>query len=123
MSSNSYGFETYITWNDRIYNIQIVLTNTGYDDSETLEYADSKLEELGISTRDPVELATREISDRDWSNKFNSEYIRVWGIYPRWKDEDPEDPLWNPPKPTERDVLELIAAGEFSRGFAWDWDT
>lgn len=123
MSSNCYGFENSITWNDRNYFIVVVLAWTGYDSEEMLSRADEKLEKANINPRDPIELARRELQDRDWTKAFDSRYISVWGCYPTWKDDDPSDPTWNPPQPTEKEILKIIAMGGLEEEVFWQWDT
>lgn len=119
MSSNMYGFECEFWWQDRLCHAQIVYVGTGYDDEETLSRATRDWE-----TTDPVALAKYELEHRDWSKPFHAEVrISTAHIYPGWLDTDPQhDPTWNPPVPTEKEVLQIIA-DRAALDIVHGWDT
>jgi hypothetical protein len=48
--------------------------------------------------------------------------ISVWACYGGWLPEDADNPLWSPPQPTEKEVMEVLVAGEY-RDVQYGWDT
>lgn len=76
-------------------------------------------------SEDPVALAAHELKHRDWvANPLTTvesriSVIQCWG---GWLACDPSDPTWNPPKPTEREILAAIAAG-LATNIDHGWDT
>jgi len=120
MSSNMYGFECSIPWQGRTYDVQVVYVGTVEDIPDSLERATEDWE-----STDPADLAAYEIEHRDWTKPYPQGEVRitVWGVYGGWLPDDPaSDPSWNPPQPTEREVLEIIASQK-ATDIHHGWDT
>lgn len=118
MSSNMYGFECEFWWEGRHCSAQIVYKGTENDEESSREQATRDWE-----TEDPVLLAKYELEHRDWTKQWHADVrVGVHEVYPQWLDTDPSDPTWSPPKPTEREVLQIIADGA-AFGIVHGWDT
>lgn len=117
MSSNQYGFECSFAWKGRIYEAQIVYVGTSEDDPGSDDAVQADWE-----SSDPRDLARYELDHRDWGNIWGARRIEVWSTWGGWLEDDPEDPSWSPPKPPEREVLEIIARGE-ATDIVHGWDT
>ena len=121
MSSNQYGFTCDIEWMGRRYSTQIVYAGTHDDSEESLNWATRNWE--GGEFTDPVELAKYELANRDWDKKYASDKrIGLCRCYGGWLSDDPRDVSWRPPEPSEREVLEIIAAGK-AEDIEYGWDT
>lgn len=119
MSSNMYGFTCDFWWQGRLCHAQVVYVGTEGDNEESRERATA-----GWETEDPVLLARYELEHRDWSKRWYGDVrIGTAGIYSGWLDLDPSgDPTWNPPVPTEREVIQIIAEGA-ALNIEHGWDT
>lgn len=117
MSSNMYGFTCTIPWRDRSCFVQVVFVGTSEDEPDS--YNEVACE---WGTTDPVELAVYELQHRDWNNKFDYKRISVAECYASYLDTDPSNVDWSPPRPTEREIMELIAAGQ-AEDVDHGWDT
>lgn len=120
MSSNAYGFTCTVPWKGRSYEVQVLYEGTHDDSWESLNLATADWE-----TEDPAALAAHELEHRDWSkpsswacSRIDAGLTGVGG----WLPDDPSDPLWNPPQPTEREILQIIAAGQ-ATDIEHGWDT
>ena len=113
MSSNMFGFECAFAIGDRWYLAQIVYTGSDEMSNVIPDWAED----------DPVELAKWELDHRDWDKKpLDDVRIGVCRVNGGWLLIDPQDSIWSPPTPTEREILEIIAAGKAEVGFP-GWDT
>jgi len=119
MSSHQYGFTCTVPWQDRSYHVQVVYEGT-HDDSE-MSLLDSTAD---WPTTAAAHLAKHELEHRgDWTDPHATSRISVWGVYGGWLPDDPDsDPLWDPPQPSEREVLVIIARGE-ATDVVHGWDT
>jgi len=118
MSSNMYGFEATFMWEGRWCHAQFVYKGTYEDDPWSLDYATKDWE----STR-PVDLARYELEHRDWDKKYHADVrIGIYNIFSSYLDGDPDDPCWSPPRPTEKETLQIIADGK-AEEIREGWDT
>ena len=118
MSSDQYGFTCDIIWGRRTYSIQVVFLGTDESDPEGTGHIIN-----GWGSIRPEDLAEYELNNRDWKDPY-SYYTRisVWQCVGGWLQEDTTNPLWSPPQPTEREIMELLARGDY-KSLNYGWDT
>lgn len=119
MSSNQYGFTCWINWSGRSYEVEVVYEDT-HDDSEASLLAATATWESEV----PADLAAYELAHRDWSTpRLDGVRIALASCCGGWLATDSaDDPTWSPPQPTEREVFEIIAAGNAQK-VKHGWDT
>lgn len=113
MSSNQYGFTCTIEWKGRSYEAQIVYVGTDSSNYWTLDEVT-----VDWSSHRPEDLARYEL-DRE---PDSPQRIDVWDKWGGYLPGDPSDPSWNPPKPSDREVFEIISRGD-AANIHHGWDT
>lgn len=118
MSSHMYGFTCTVEWEGRSCFCQITYAGTDEENPSSLDL----ITELWDFC-EPMALAQYELDHRDWVTKpYQDCRIGVWDISVSYLPTDPNDPLWSPPVPTEKQVLNAIATGK-AYDIEYGWDT